>query len=69
MAKGVSTVGMKTLAICKWVKDVITIIRMKIKKLKIVRKCLNGIISRTPIMKQKQNTSTIVELIQFFDIE
>lgn len=64
MAKGVSTVGMKTLAICKWVKDVITIIRMKI-----VRKCLNGIISRTPIMKQKQNTSTIVELIQFFDIE
>ena len=66
MTKGVSTVGMKTLAICKWVKDVITIIRMKIK---IVRKCLNGIISRTPIMKQKQNTSTIVELIQFFDIE
>ena len=64
MAKGVSTVGMKTLAICKWVKDVITIIRMKI-----VRKCLNGIISRTPIMKQKQNTRTIVELLLIFDIE
>ena len=62
MAKGVSTVGMKTLAICKWVKDVITIIRMKTV---IKLKCLNGIISitRTPIMRQKQNISTIVDKI------